>query len=95
MHALWRQWIDAGRFALDTQAVIALRVMKIASGGPLATAEAQRMVTEKVAALAFAQMTGGLALATGQNLDGATRRAMSSVHRSVRANRRRLSRKHR
>jgi hypothetical protein len=94
MHALWRQWIDAGRFALDTQAVIALRVMKIASGGPLATAEAQRMVTEKVAALAFAQ-TGGLALATGQSLDIATMRAMSSVHRSVRANRRRLSRKHR
>ena len=95
MHALWRHWIDAGRFALDTQAVIALRVMKIASGGPLATAEAQRMVTEKVAALAVAQMTGGLALATGQSLDIATRRAMSSVHRSVRANRRRLSREHR
>jgi hypothetical protein len=73
MHALWRQWIDAGRFALDTQAVIALRVMKIA----------------------FAQMTGGLALATGQSLESATRRAMNSVHRSVRANHRRLSRKHR
>jgi len=95
MNALWRHWIDAGRFAMDTQAVIALRVMKIASGGPLATAEAQRMVTEKVAALAVAQMTGGLALASGQSLDVATRRAISSVHRSVRANRRRLSRKHR
>lgn len=95
MHALWRHWLDAGRFALDTQAVIALRLMKIASGGPLATAEAQRMVTEKVAALAVAQMTGGLALATGQSFDAATRRAMSTVHRSVRANRRRLSRKHR
>jgi hypothetical protein len=95
MHALWRHWIDAGRFALDTQAVIALRLVKIASGGPLATAEAQRMITEKIAALAVAQVTGGLALATGQSFDAATRGAMSSVHRSVRANRRRLSRKHR
>jgi hypothetical protein len=92
MLTLWRNWIDAGRFALDTQAVIALRVMKIASGGPLATAEAQRMVTEKVSALALAQLTGGMALATGKSLETATRHAMSSVHRHVRANRRRLSR---
>jgi hypothetical protein len=95
MLALWRNWIDAGRFALDTQAVIALRMIKIASGGPLATAEAQRMVAEKVAALAVAQLTGGMALATGKSPEIAARRAIGSVHRSIRANRRRLSRAHR
>jgi hypothetical protein len=95
MLSLWRNWIDASRFALDTQCVIALRVMKMASGGPLAAAEAQRMVTEKVAALAVAQVAGGLALATGKSLEVATKRAMSPVRSRVHANRRRLSRKHR
>jgi hypothetical protein len=94
MFKLWHDWIDASRFALDTQCVIALRMMKMASGGPLAAAEAQRMVTEKVAALAVAQVAGGLALATGKSLAIATRRAMRPVRSRVRVNRRRLSRKH-
>lgn len=89
---LWRNWINAGRFTLDTQAVIALRLMKIASGGPLAAAEAQRMISEKVTALAVAQVTGGMALARGKSLEVATQHAMNSVRRRVRANRRRLSR---
>jgi hypothetical protein len=38
MIALWRNWIDAGRFALDTQCVIGLRMLRLASGGPLVAA---------------------------------------------------------
>jgi hypothetical protein len=95
MLKLWRHWIDASRLALDAQAVIALRVMKMASRDPRAAAEAQRMITEKVAALAVGQVAGGLALATGKSLEIATKRALRPVRSRVRANRRRLTRKHR
>jgi hypothetical protein len=95
MLKLWRNWIDANRFALDTQAVIALRLMRMASGGPLVAAEAQRMITEKVAALAAAQVAGGLALASGKSAGIAAKRAMAPIRRRVRANRRRLSLPHR
>jgi hypothetical protein len=95
MLELWRNWIDASRFALDTQCVITLRMLRMASGGPLAAAEAQRMITEKIAAAAVAHVTGGLAMATGKSLEIATKRAMGPVRRRVRANRRRLARKHR
>jgi hypothetical protein len=67
----------------------------MASDGPRAAAETQRMITEKFAALAAAQMAGGLAVATGKSFEIATKRAMAPVRRRVRANRRRLSRKHR
>ena len=39
------------------------------------------MITEKVTALAVAQVTGGMALATGKSLEVATQRAMNSVRR--------------
>jgi hypothetical protein len=95
MIAFWRQWIDAGRFAFDTQCVITLRMMRLASGGPTVAAETQRMITEKVGALAAAQVAGALALASGKSAGIAAGRAMTPVRRCVRANRRRLSRPHR
>ena len=45
-------WIEAARFGADSQHVIALRLMRLASGGPLATSEAQQMVSEKLPPLA-------------------------------------------
>jgi hypothetical protein len=95
MLTLWHSWINASRLALDMQCVIGLRMMRMASGGPLATAEAQRMIAEKVGALAAARVGGALALASGKSAGIAAKRAMAPVRRRVHANRRRLSRPHR
>ena len=92
MFALWNTWIDAGRFAVDAQWVIAHRMMRLAGGGPGAASEAQRMVSEKVAALALAQAEAGAALMTGASLAVAGSRAALPFTRRVRANRKRLSR---
>jgi hypothetical protein len=64
----WNDWFSlssqAATVALETQSVIALRLMRIAAGGTLARSEATRMVTEKAQALgeaqaaAFGSMTG-------------------------------------
>jgi hypothetical protein len=92
MIKLWRNWIEAGRFATDVQWVIGLRMLRLASGGPVAAAEAQRMVTEKVDALGAAQAAAGLALGAGMSLDQAIVRAAAPIKKRVRANRRRLGR---
>jgi hypothetical protein len=92
MFNVWRNWIEAGRFAADVQTVVALRMMRLASGGPSAASEAQRMLTEKVSAFGAGQLAGGTALATGQSLDVAAKRAAAPIKQRVRANRRRLTR---
>ena len=90
--AMWENWVDAGRFTLEAQSVIALRLMRIAGGGALGAREAQRMVTEKVTALAAAQMAGGLALASGKSFEAAAKLAAAPIRSRVRANHRRLAR---
>lgn len=92
MLPFWSTWFDAARFTLESQQVIALRMMRIASGGPLAASEAQRMVVEKVAATALAGQAAALALMTGKTFPTAAAQALIPVRRRMRANRRRLSR---
>lgn len=74
----------------EATGVMALRMMKLAGGGAAATAEAERMVTEKI--LAAAEV-GGRAWANA--LIGAAhltpQRTVTHYRRKVRANRRRLS----
>jgi hypothetical protein len=95
MFDFWQDWIDAGRFTLDAQCVIALRVMRLASGGPQAAAEARHMISEKIGVLAAAQVAAGIALASGSSVAVAGKRAVAPVRRSVQANLRRLSRSQR
>jgi hypothetical protein len=90
---LWKPWLDAMRFGFEVQSVIGLRLIKIAAGGAESNAEVTRMVTEKVKALADAQTAGAVALAQGKSVKTATKRAMTPIKRSVRANHRRLSKK--
>jgi hypothetical protein len=92
MFAFWNSWVDAGRLTMDAQYVIARRMMRLSLGGPGAAAETQRMVVEKFAALVLAQAAASAALATGASLAVAGARAAAPIRRSVRANRRRLSR---
>lgn len=88
-------WLDltwrAFELGAEAQTVIALRMMKLASGGAAATAEMERMVTEKVEAAMVAQAHLASGLMTGAGAEG-PRRAMAHYRRKVRANRRRLSR---
>jgi hypothetical protein len=75
----------------EASGVMALRMMKLAAGGPAAGAEAELMVAEKLKAMTEVQaqvltsaLTGSGHLAPG--------RAVAQYRRKVRANRRRLSR---
>jgi hypothetical protein len=85
-----RLTMDAWALGFEASAVIGLRTLKLAAGGPAAQAEAERMVSEKVAAgLALRQraLTGGL----GYSPASATAKTLAHYRRKVRANRRRLS----
>jgi hypothetical protein len=84
-------WFEAARFGADSQRVIALRLMRLASGGPGAAIEAERMISEKVAAFGEAQGAIFTALATGSSLDAAAIKAYAPYRRAVRANSRRLA----
>jgi hypothetical protein len=86
-----KPWLDltlhAAFLGMETQRVVGLRLMKLAAGGTAAQAEAQLMVTEKVAAFAEAAVT----LATGGSAGTVLRRYRTHVQ----ANERRLSRRRR
>src|SRR5262252_2415655 len=69
---LWHAYIRATQVGWDANVVIAMRLMRLTVGGALAQREAQRMIAEKVTAIAEAQaaavtkmiMGGGMAAAT-------------------------------
>ncbi len=84
------QWFEAARFGAEMQRVVALRTMRIAAGGPTATSETQRMISEKMSAFGESQMAMMTALATGSTLDVAAAKAYAPYRRRVRANSRRL-----
>ena len=75
---------------MEASTVIGLRTLKLAAGGEAASAEAERMVSEKLdsaLALQTLAMTGGL----GFSPAGAASKTLAHYRRKVRANRRRLS----
>ena len=84
-------WIDAVQFGLEAQGVVAMRLMKITSGGQDGAAECALMVAEKFDAAAAAHTAGALALARGKGVDAATKLAMIPINRRVRANHLRLA----
>lgn len=79
----WQLGVDSAMLAMESQAVIGLRLAKLAAGGSAAQVEAQRMVSEKVMAAGEA----ALLIATG----GSTAGVVAGYRRKVRANHRRLS----
>jgi hypothetical protein len=87
-------WLRLGfntwALGMEASSVIALRTLKILSGGAAGQAEARRMVDEKIKAglaLQSAALTGGL----GYTAKGATSKVLSHYRRKIRANRRRLT----
>jgi len=83
-------WLEPARFCADVQYVMALRMMRLALGGPPAETETWQMVSEKVSAFEEAQVAFVTALATGRGLSAAAAGAYAPYRRGVRANRLRL-----
>jgi hypothetical protein len=81
---------DSWSLGLEASSVIGLRMMKFAAGGAAAQAEAQLMVSEKMAAgltLPMLAMTGQLG-ASGPAIAAGS---LARLRKTVRANRRRLA----
>ena len=90
---LWHAYIRAAQVGWDANVVVAMRLMRLAVGGALAQREAQRMVAEKVTAIAEAQAAAITKLIMGGGMAAATKSASAIYQRKVRANRRRLTRR--
>jgi len=80
------------RLALEAQQVIALRLAKLAAGGAAGRREARRMVSEKIATAAEAQMLLFGAASRGKSRQGA-KSVLGLYRRRVGANKRRLSKR--
>lgn len=82
--------MDAAMLAMEAQHVVALRMMKLAAGGPGAEAEARQMFEEKVAAATTATSMMAAASFRGRPDHGAED-VVRMLRRKVRANRKRLT----
>ena len=87
---LWNAYIRTAQTGWDANIVVAMRLMRLASGGALAQREAQRMVTEKTFAIAEAQIAAASKIMMGGGISAATNSASAVYRRKIRANRRRL-----
>ena len=88
---LFHLGVNAWSLGVESSAVIGLRMMKLATGGVAAGAEAERMVGEKVEA-ALALQALALSGRLGVSPHGAAAKTVAHYRRTVRANRRRLAR---
>jgi hypothetical protein len=92
---MFNPWLElslkAVHMGMEAQSVIALRLLRLATGGARMKAEASRMVTDKVAA-AEAQAAAAVSALNGRSPHVAASRAPRIVKKPVRANKRRLSR---
>jgi hypothetical protein len=81
--------LDAMKLGIESQTVIALRMMQAAVGGPAAQKEMSLMVSEKIETCFE---VGGQMMGAGMDLlgPGPSSRAVAHVRRKVRANRQRL-----
>jgi hypothetical protein len=93
MSDFWDNWLEAVRFACETQNVISARMMMLASATPdAAVEETARMVTEKFLAFAKAGLAAEHALQEGLGFYAAAERAYAPLADCVHANHGRLNR---
>jgi hypothetical protein len=81
----------AFQLSWEAQNVIALRMLRLASGDVRSQAELNRMVLEKITAAVEAQAAAGAAMMTGSKDHVIAGKALTIYKNRVRANRRRLS----
>jgi hypothetical protein len=93
---MFNPWLElslkAVQMGMEAQSVIALRMLRLATGGARMEAEASRMVTDKVAAAAEAQAVAAVSALSGRSPLVVASKAPRVVKKRVRANKRRLSR---
>jgi hypothetical protein len=82
---------QATRLAWEAQNVMVLRLMRLASGGASGTSEANRMVTEKLSALAEAQTVATAGAISGNSGPVISKKILNVYKKRVRGNKRRLS----
>ena len=92
---MWNAWyslsLQAARLAWEAQSVVALRCMRIAAESTQGRrSEAHRMVTEKIAALAEAQVAAASAAIEGGSSRRVTRKVLGVYKKRVHRNKRRL-----
>jgi hypothetical protein len=85
--------LKAWQLGLEAQNVIALRMLRLATGGARADAEATRMVTEKIVAAGEAQVAAATTVILGRKGHVVAGKALGAYGKRVRANKRRLSRR--
>jgi hypothetical protein len=78
---------------IEAQSVIVMRMMRLAAGGARGRAEASRMVSEKIGALAEAQTGAAAAILAGRREKIVAGKVLNAYKKRVRANRRRLTRR--
>jgi hypothetical protein len=89
----WLAWsVKVFQMGIEAQNVIALRMLRLASGGARMETEASRIVTEKTTAAAEAQAVAAVAAFGGRPPHVVANKALRVVKKRVRANKRRLSR---
>jgi hypothetical protein len=92
-------WISftakAWQIGLEAQGVIALRVLRLATGGARAELEPSRLMNEKIPAVGEAQAaaTTATAVMQGHKEHVVAGKAPAAYSKRVRANKRRLSRR--
>jgi hypothetical protein len=94
--SLWNPWLalssQAALLGLEAQRVMTLRLMRMAAGGARGQAEAQRMVTEKMAAFVEAQAAVVAGAIEGNGAHRLGKKALGPYRKRVRGNARRLAR---
>jgi hypothetical protein len=89
-------WVALGmrvfQLGLEAQSVVALRMLRLASGDSRGQDELNRMVVEKMTAVAEAQMTAAVAIMDGHKDHVVAKKTLNVFQKRVRANKRRLSR---
>lgn len=86
-----RLFADSMKLGFAANQVIAMRLMKMAMGGPDVKRESERMVQEKIDAAAEASLDAARSLATGKPHQAASR-ALAAYKKRVDSNLRRLTR---
>ncbi|MEO8669320.1 MAG: hypothetical protein ABI399_12435 [Bauldia sp.] len=90
MDAWFRLGMSAFTLGVETNQVIALRLMRL--GSPAGDRELLRMIPEKVEALAAAGLLAAGSAARGESVPAAMERVVRSYRKRVRSNARRLKR---
>jgi hypothetical protein len=81
------------QLGFDAQNVVALRMLRFATGDARAQTEARRVVAEKIEAAAEVQGAAISAIMTGRKDAVVAGKVLSVLNKRIRANKRRLSRR--